>query len=65
METDKYIRCEKTTALLSVDNDGLKAYKAQRKARQKVSEYGTEINKLKTEMMDIKNVLHEILNRLD
>jgi hypothetical protein len=64
VKTDKYKRCNSSGALVSTDLDGLRKYKEAKLQSKKVGEYGKEINNLKTEMEDIKDVLKEILNRL-
>ena len=62
-----YVRDSSTRGIISVDNDALVAYKRQReynKTQQNtVSALSDEINNIKHEMQDIKDMLTKILNK--
>jgi hypothetical protein len=62
-----YVRDMNTKGIISVDNDALDAYRRQReynKSQQNtVSALSEEINNIKHEMQDIKDMLTLILNK--
>ena len=62
-----YVRDMHTRGIISVDNDALVAYRRQReysKTQQNtVSALSDEINNIKHEMQDIKDMLTKILNK--
>jgi len=51
-----------TSALVFTNQDEIEAYKAKKKALRARDE---EINSLKTEVQELKAMLHTILNKLD
>ena len=61
VDTDKYERDSHSKAILSNDNSGLLAYKNRKKHMQQIESYGDDINNLKNEMVEIKNLLKQIL----
>ena len=62
-----YLRDMNTRGIISVDNEALNAYRRQReynKTQQNtVSALSDEINNIKHEMLDIKEMLTQILNK--
>jgi hypothetical protein len=62
-----YLRDMNTRGIISVDNEALNAYRRQReynKTQQNtVSALSDEINNIKHEMQDIKDMLTKILNK--
>lgn len=61
VDTDKYERDSHSKAILSSDHSALKAYKARKRHMQQIESYGDDINNLKNEMVEIKNLLKQIL----
>ena len=61
VDTDKYERDSHSKAILSSDHHALNAYKARKRHMQKMESYGDDINNLKNEMVEIKNLLKQIL----
>ena len=59
-----FVRDKNSKAILSRNEDGLKAYKLQRIRMQKVLEYENDINTLKTELVEIKNTLELLVNKI-
>ena len=60
-DTDKYERDGHSKAILSNDHNALKAYKARKRHMQQIESYGDDINNLKNDMIEIKNLLKQIL----
>jgi hypothetical protein len=60
-DTNKYMRDRNSKAILSNDSSGLALYKAQRKKHKQMQSYGEDINSLKQEFSEIKNLLVKIL----
>lgn len=63
-ETD-LIRDRNSKALLNTNNEALKAYRIKRSANLKIVEYENDINTLKSEISEIRNVLDVIVNKLN
>ena len=61
LSRDKYQRDEETGALLSVDHSGLAAYKKGKVRSLQMNQMCDDINSLKEELFDIKNVLKTIV----
>lgn len=61
---DSYVRDQNSGAVLNIDNGALNAYKKQKAKMKRDNETAAEINNLKTEVSDIKSMLHLILERL-
>ena len=61
--TDKYVRDERSNALISNDIAGLAAYKAKKKQSKKIDEVCDDINSLKQDLADIKEALKLILKK--
>ncbi|NBO69823.1 hypothetical protein EBV26_04965 [bacterium] len=62
-DTNKYERDSHSKAILSNDLPGLQAYKSRKKTMQQIETYGDDINNLKNEMIEIKNLLTQILQK--
>ena len=60
-DTNKYMRDRNSKAILSNDSSGLALYKAQREKHKQIQTYGDDINNLKQEFSEIKNLLVKIL----
>jgi hypothetical protein len=62
-----YLRDMSTHAIINIDNDALLAYRRQREYNKKqeitVSALSEDINNIKQEMQDIKNMLAQILTK--
>lgn len=62
---DSFVRDQNNPgAVLNTDNRALDAYKKQKAKMKRDNETAAEINNLKTEVSDIKSMLHLILERL-
>lgn len=65
IENDRTIvRDKNSKALLSVNYEGLKAYKIERNRNNKILEYENDINTLKTELVEIKKTLELLVNKI-
>ncbi len=62
-DTNKYERDSHSKAILSNDLPGLQAYKSRKKHMQQIESYGDDINNLRNEMVEIKNLLQQILQK--
>ena len=62
-DTTKYQRDRNSKAILSNDSSGLALYKAQKQKFNQIKSYGEDINSLKQEMVDIKDLLLKILDK--
>jgi protein-tyrosine phosphatase len=62
VDTNKYDRDKHSKAIVSNDLRGLAAYKAQKQKTQQLETFGEDINRLKQEFSDIKNILMQILD---
>ena len=60
-----FVRDKNSKAILSRNEDGLKAYKLQRIRMQKVLEYENDKNTLKSEIKDMRTVLDVIVKKLN
>lgn len=58
------VRDRNSKALLNTNNESLKAYKIKRNANLKILEYENDINTLKTELVEIKNTLELLVNKI-
>jgi len=65
LSRDKYQRDEATGALLSVDHAGLAAYKKIKTRSLQMDKMCDDINNLKEELFDIKNVLKTIVQKFE
>ena len=65
IEGDRYlVRDKNSKALLSRNHEGLKAYKIQRNRNNKILEYENDINTLKEELVEIKQTLELLVNKI-
>lgn len=62
-DTNKYERDSHSKAILSNDQGALQAYKNRKKHNQQIESYGDDINNIKNEMIEIKEMLAQILQR--
>lgn len=62
-DTNKYERDSHSKAIISNDLPALQAYKNRKKHMQQIESYGDDINNLKNEMLEIKQMLKQILQR--
>lgn len=64
-DTTKYLRDGHSKAIVSNDLEGLKQYQAKRQTQKSIAnrfrEFENDINTVKEEMQDIKNMLQQIL----
>ena len=58
------VRDKNSKALLSRNHEGLKAYKIQRNRNNKILEYENDINTLKEELVEIKQTLELLVNKI-
>jgi hypothetical protein len=63
MDETKIKRDVSSSAVLNTDIDGLAAYKARRYSKNKMKELETDINNVKQELTDIKNMLQLLIAR--
>lgn len=61
MDETKILRDNKSSAVINTDFDGLAAYKARRFSKDKMKELETDINSVKQELTDIKNMLQLLI----
>lgn len=62
LPTDGFVRQEDNLgAIVNVDNSGLQAYKLKREAEKRKE---SDINTLREEMSDVKNMLSQILEKI-
>lgn len=58
------VKDKETTAILSVDNDGLKAYKLQRERIRQNNGMLDDINNIKQELIELRGILKQISSKL-
>ena len=58
------VRDRNSKALLNTNNESLKAYKIKRNANNKILEYENDINTLKEELVEIKQTLELLVNKI-
>ena len=58
------VKDNKTKAILSVDNDGLKAYKQQRERIRQNNGMLDDINNIKQELIELRGILKQISLKL-
>ena len=58
------VKDKETTAILSVDNDGLKAYKLQRERLRQNNGMLDDINNIKQELIELRGILKQISSKL-
>lgn len=64
MKTDLLLRDTSSNALLSIDNEVLVAYKTRKQRMQKMKELENDVNNIKHELVEIKTLLQQILNKV-
>ena len=57
-----YIREKASSAVISTDNQGLSAYRAQRDKALQFNQLSQEVHDLKTDMNEIKGLLVKLIN---
>ena len=66
---DTLVRDERTGAILNIDNNGLNAYRVardnRRKQLEKEEKMENEIDNIKSDVSEIKNLLNELIKRTD
>ena len=62
MELTNHKRDEKSNAILSVDNSSLAAYKAARAKEKQINNVMEEVQDLRVELTEIKNMLKALVN---
>lgn len=62
MELTNHRRDEKSNAILSVDNSSLAAYKAARVKEKQINNVMEEVQDLRLELTEIKNMLKALVN---
>lgn len=60
--TNKYIRDEKTGALVNTDNEAYDTFKSERDKVRKIMEVEAQVGNLKTELSEIKGLLLKLVN---
>ena len=58
------VKDKETTAILSVDNDGLKAYKLQRERLRQNNGMLDDINNIKQDLIELRGILKQISSKL-
>ena len=58
------VRDRNSKALLNTNLESLKAYKIKRNANLKIIEYENDINTLKTEIVEIRNMIEILVNKI-
>jgi hypothetical protein len=61
MDETKIQRDKSSSAVVNTDFEGLAAYKARRYSKDKMTELETDINSVKQELTDIKNMLQLLI----
>ena len=62
-EDNNLIRDEETNAVLNTNTSALEAYKLQRDKQRKVDDVVSDVQNLKNDLKDIKNMLEKILTK--
>jgi len=61
MNPEKIIRDKNSTAIINADVDALNAYKLKRNQRSKINELEKDINSVKNDLLEIKDMLKQII----
>ena len=59
-----FLRDPKTSALLNTDDNAIRAYKAKKEQMQKIQDMEQDVNNIKHELMEIKDMLQQILTKV-
>lgn len=62
--SETFLRDPKTSALLNTDDNAIRAYKAKKEQMQKIQDMEQDVNNIKHELMEIKDMLHQILTKV-
>jgi hypothetical protein len=62
--SETFLRDPKTSALLNTDDNAILAYKAKKQQMQKIQDMETDVNNIKHELMEIKDMLQQILTKV-
>jgi|TARA_S200002703_G_scaffold2466_2_gene3843 hypothetical protein len=62
MDLTNHRRDEKSNAIVSVDNSSLAAYKAARAKEKQINNVMEEVQDLRVELTEIKNMLKALVN---
>lgn len=62
-EVEGIYRDTKNGALLNKDNDALSSYKKLKQKNRELEEMKDKVNKIETEMSDIKNILLQLVEK--
>jgi hypothetical protein len=60
VDTNKYVRDTHSKGLISSDVKALQAYKKSRERMNKIEGFETDINNIRTDIINIKNLLESI-----
>ena len=60
---EKFLKNVTNNSLVNVDIPGLKEYKSKKEAAAKMNVVLDDINNMKTEMSEIKNLLQQLVNQ--
>jgi len=61
---DDILRDMKSKALISVDREGLEAYKRKKNEQMKINAAVEELNTMKQDITELKVLMHSILEKL-
>ena len=59
------VRDKNSKAVLNTDNEGLKAYKLQQSRIDKFIKYESDINTLRTEITELKDLIQGLVNKIN
>lgn len=59
-----YVRDPNTNAILNTDDDSVREYKKFRNQTQKIHELEKEVNEIRDDLKDIKNMLQLIFHKV-
>lgn len=64
MNNNFFQRDNSTSALLNTDEGAIKAYKSRQEQMKKIQQMEHEVNSIKNELIDIKDMLQQILTKV-
>lgn len=64
MSTSTFHRDSITSALLNTDDAAIRAYKTRKENLKKIQDMEQEVNSIKNELSDIKDMLKQILTKV-
>jgi hypothetical protein len=62
--SETFLRDPKTSALLNTDDNAIRAHKAKKQQMQKIQDMEQDVNNIKHELMEIKDMLQQILTKV-